>query len=277
MDIGTLHASCVGMNKAAHMASSARAVQGVKRLVKPGQKGTQSAEVRHVLGSRREPPALKLDAVELASTTRAAGVFGIGLQVGNDTHHKVLRVGNLQDTAGRAVTTVSLGDQLTHVDGRSTRVDGLQIGEDMILGEEGTVVHLRFRSGATGKEFEVMARRHVPVRSWEQVTKRYVVRQDLVGQELMVEPYLVQALDNVRRLVADEAGSVIDLMGPGSLGLVLGRDRDDKTVRPLQVVDVVPCGPADLSRRIEIGDDIVRSPVFLRCRCESAERIYHQT
>lgn len=192
--------------------------------------------------------------------THKPTVAGIGLQVDNDTHHRVLRVGDLQDTGGRAVTSVSMGDELTHVDGRSTRVDGLQIGEDMILGEEGTIVHLRFKSGTTGKEFEVMARRHVPVRSWEQVTKRYMVRQDLVGQELMAEPHLVQALDSVRRSVANESGSAIDLMdGPGSIGLVLGRDRNDKVFRPLQVADVVPCGPADLSRRIERGDDIVRS------------------
>jgi hypothetical protein len=164
------------------------------------------------------------------------------------------------DVNGGAIKTVAVGDKLTHVDGRSTHVDGLHIREDMILGEENTCVELRLVSGTTGKEYSVVARRHVFVRKREQVTKRFEVRPDLLRQDLTVEPKLVQTLDNVRRMIADPAGNLIDLLdGVGSLGLRVGKEIPDKALPPLQITEMSPCGPAALSRQIDRGDEIVRS------------------
>ena len=211
-------------------------------------------------GSRREPRADRLDAVELVTSTTVKTLFGIGLQVGNDRQHKVQRVGALQDARGTPITAVSVGDFLTHVEGRTTDVDGLQIAEDMILGEEGSVVGLTFRSGAHGRIFEVAARRHVRVRSWDQLVKEFQVRQVLAGQNLSADHTIVQVLNNLRSLISDPSGNPIDLMGgPGNraeLGIVLGKDCSDN-LRPLQIARLVDCGPAADSRRIETGDEIM--------------------
>lgn len=65
----------------ASLALAARAATGVSRLVNSGRRVPPSADVRVGPGSRREPLQLKLDAVQLASSTRAAGVFGVCVRV----------------------------------------------------------------------------------------------------------------------------------------------------------------------------------------------------
>lgn len=212
-------------------------------------------------GSNRKLSADNLDAVELKTSTNEEAIFGIGLQVGNDRHHRVQRIGALQDMRGAPITAVSVGDLLTHVEGQSTDVDGLQIAEDMILGKEGSVVSLTFKSGTNGRTFEVAARRHVKVRSWEQIASKFQVRQELAGQNLSADHTIVPLLEKVRSLISDSSGNPIDLMGgPGNraeLGLVLGKDSRDKNLGPLQIADLITCSPAAESRRIEKGDEIV--------------------
>jgi len=207
-------------------------------------------------GCPREPLARGLDAVELKTESMEKSLFGIGLQVSEAC--KVQKT-NMRDSTGQPLTSVAVGDVLTHVDGRSTSTPGLRIREDMILGEgEGTLVHLVFRSAAKGHTFEVTARRHVHVRSWTETSRAYRLREALAGDaELCADAKLVPALDDVRRLVADSAGNAADLMSaPGiraTLGIVLGATQ----ARALQIADMAPTGPAALSRRIEKGDTIV--------------------
>ena len=135
--------------------------------------------------------------------------------------------------------------------------------EQTILGPRDSNVRLTLRSIQKGN-FDFVAKRHVPIRVWDQVAVTRSVRQDLQGKNLLAEASIVDCLESIRKTVLDPSGNAVDFFRDMSrqdfqcsLGLVFALELNETELRPCQVFFVVPGSPASLVGAVLPGDEVV--------------------
>jgi hypothetical protein len=200
---------------------------------------------------------------------KRCGVFGIGLKIDVLSPHEVLKIMDLRDANGNPAPrgAVNVSDVLLAVDGQSVEDCDASVLESTILGPADSAVCLKLRSATTGGVREFVARRHVPIRLWDEVHVKRSVRADLVGQNLLAEASIVECLAGIRAAILNPSGDFVDLMWDPSradfhqcsLGLIFALElsESDTDLKPCQVFTVVPGSPASLVGAVLPGDEVV--------------------
>lgn len=193
------------------------------------------------------------------------GVYGIGLKIDVSPPHEVLKVLDLQDAHGRPSSGVlHIGDVLLSVDGTSVENSPASDLEARILGSANSVVRLTLRSRATSKIYDFIAKRHVPIRVWDEVNISRSIRQDLVGKNLLAQPAILDCLEAIRCTVVGPSGSAVDFFKDKSrqdiqcgVGLIFAYELDETDLEPCQVFAIVPGSPASLAGAVLPGDEVI--------------------
>eukprot|EP00961_Rhodomonas_salina_P052289 701853-Rhodomonas_salina.4 len=129
-----------------------------------------------------------VDVLEVRQSRQVGGVFGIGIKVNTDPPHAVQNVSNLTDPDGTNISSlVKIGDELWAVDGIPTEQESMDVVEGLILGKKDSLVKLTLKKKETGRTEELIVKRHVAVRTWDEPLTWLELREDLLGQNFLAD------------------------------------------------------------------------------------------
>ena len=215
------------------------------------------------------------ETLELKEVRDIGGLYGIGLKIDLDPPHLVQRVSNLKDPEDRSINDkVRQGDALLHIDGEHVELGSMEALEKAILGPKDSTLKLTFvkmpspgmHAGKSKDVYDVVVKRHVTIREWDETHRWLEVRDDIRDAPLQADIEIVSVMEDLRRCVVDRSNYALDFIREErvamcSLGMHFAQDMSsdsrDRNLRPNQIQILVPGGPAHISGKLKRGDEIV--------------------
>ena len=208
-------------------------------------------------GRRYPTPELQPgDALCWKEHVDSGGVYGIGLQLGSTPPYKVKRIVNILDAEGKSANhRVFVGHFLASIDGVECTQNGLAAVGDLILGELNSTMKLEFTPSDGGGRYNLVALRHVPIRTWETRRGWCEVKPDLKGKSLLADNTIVKALEGIRQHLTASDGRPVDMLRPPNTPLGMGIEFN--ATEPCRISAVVRGSPAGLAGSLVCGDEVV--------------------
>jgi len=153
------------------------------------------------------------------------------------------------------------------VDDTEVEQTNIESCEQLIWGKPGTNIRLTMFRHEDGSMYEVRVKRHIPIYIWDHIKRWYELKPEFENEELLANSQIVRALEDIR-LTLDE-GSAMNLeffkdprMARSTFGFSLANGLNssmgsNSSFNPREVASITAGGPAFLSGRIQVGDELI--------------------
>jgi hypothetical protein len=213
------------------------------------------------------------ETLELKQVREQGGLYGIGLKIDTDPPHMIQRVSDLRDPDDNVLEDLRVGDCLLMIDGKHVEFGSMEALEQAILGPKDSTLTLTFgpRQGSNGTTSggirEIVVKRHVPIREWDEKHCWLELRDEAKGRPLLADEGIVCELEALRRCVADRSNCALDLISEerismSSVGILFAQDMlsnecEAQSMRPNYIHMLVPGSPAHSCGMLQEGDEII--------------------
>jgi hypothetical protein len=143
----------------------------------------------------------------------------------------------------------------------------MDILDELLSGAKNSVIEMVLEDATTKEFYGFFAQCHVPLSLEKRNVQRYHIKDDVqVEQGLLVDPSIVEVLQELREGLSNPPGSIKDVMNFGirsqtSLGIRVAFRWSGSYVSSGIIEDVVPGSTADPV--LKIGDEIISGKPFV--------------